>query len=47
MGLKNHVGSTPTTTDRTTSDSSGRLIFLQDCQVCESHYFVGEGKEGE
>lgn len=28
---------------RNTYDSSGKLIFLQGCQVCESHYLVGEG----
>lgn len=47
MDLKNQVGSTPTIMGRNTCDSSGRLTFLQGCQVSESHYSVGEGKEGE
>lgn len=47
MDLKNQVGSTPTAMGRNTYGSSGRLTFLQGCQVCESHYLVGEGEEGE
>lgn len=51
MDLKNQVGSMPTVMGRNddswmmTYDTSRRLTFLQGCQVCESHYLVGEGKE--